>query len=361
MASSHAADTHVHATPVVCCSWRRLVWCFLCCNLEGNIQHWARRYELLSAGLILSNVLADILDSVNDFPFSEDRSPAFRALEGFTCVVFTVEYSLRLWSCTESETFSGGPIVGRLAFATSLLAAIDVVVLVVFYMDILMTSDKARGFQALRMMRLLALLKMERQTRSFATIFSVLAKKRYELYATLFMAAVLLVMASTAMYYIENAAQPHVFASIPQTMWWSVTAMTTVGYGDILPVTVPGKVLGSCVAFLGVGLFALPSGIISSGFVEVLEEERQAESEEIADMLDEDQACLEQLHGDVASLRAAVEALQSGLEQEQDANRAILRDQRQILLRIRQPSPETVPRILPPAQHGCMPCQRPAG
>mmetsp|Transcript_38357 Transcript_38357/g.115934 ORF Transcript_38357/g.115934 Transcript_38357/m.115934 type:complete len:203 (+) Transcript_38357:3-611(+) len=202
---------------------------------------------------------------------------------------------------------------------------------------------------------------MERQTRSFATIFSVLAKKRYELYATLFMAAVLLVMASTAMYYIENAAQPHVFASIPQTMWWSVTAMTTVGYGDILPVTVPGKVLGSCVAFLGVGLFALPSGIISSGFVEVLEEERQAESEEIADMLDEDQACLEQLHGDVASLRAAVEALQSGLEQEQDANRAILRDQRQILLRIRQPSPETVPRILPPAQHGCMPCQRPAG
>merc|ERR1719373_1159052 len=119
-----------------------------------------------------------------------------------------------------------------------------------------MTSDQYRGLQAIRVLRLLALLKMERQTSSFATILAVLSKKKHELSATLFMAMVLLVMASTAMYYVENPTQPEKFSSIPATMWWAVAAMTTVGYGDICPMTTEGKLLGAFVAIIGVGLFA---------------------------------------------------------------------------------------------------------
>merc|ERR1712046_204361 len=113
-------------------------------------------------------------------------------------------------------------------------------------------------------------------------------------------------------------AQPDEFASIPSTMWWSVTAMTTVGYGDIYPVTVPGKILGSVVAFLGVGLFALPSGIVSSGFVEVLEEQRHAEAEEIAEMIDEDQHHVDLVREGVERLHEAVEAMQKSMQLEQE-------------------------------------------
>merc|ERR1712136_440507 len=128
----------------------------------------------------------------------------------------------------------------------------------------------------------------------------VLKMKKAELCATLFLAAVLLLMASCAMYYIENPSQPASFSSIPATMWWTVTALTTVGYGDIYPRTACGKILGSCVAFFGIGLFALPAGIISSGFVEVIEEKHQAECDELADMIGEDGTYLQELRDEVS-------------------------------------------------------------
>jgi len=221
-----------------------------------------------------------------------------------------------------------------MTFALQAMPLLDFLVVVVFYVDLLLSSDSTRGFQAwrlIRALRLLALMKMERQTGAFQVIRSVLVLKRYELIATLFMAAVLLLTASTSMYYIEGASQPHKFASIPATMWWSVTAMTTVGYGDIYPVTIPGKCFGSMVAFLGVGLFALPSGIISAGFVEVLGEKRQAETDELADLLDEETDKVERIGKDVEALREAVEVLRKGVESDRALWLEMRRDQKQIL------------------------------
>lgn len=315
------------------------VWLFL--QADASAQPWAGRYAMFTAMLIIANVIADVLDSIPDFPFAEDNSSAFWFLERFTCAVFTVEYVLRLWSCVECGVLkTKAPLDMRLTYAMQALPALDALVLVVFYLDIILSSDRVRGLQAIRVMRLLALLKMERQTSSFATIISVLSRKQHELSATLFLAMVMLVVASTSMYYVENPYQPDKFSSIPATMWWAVAAMTTVGYGDIYPESPWGKLLGSVVAFMGLGLFALPSGIVSSGFMEVLEETRRAENDEIADMIDEEQAATLALRDDVSLLRQSVEAIRLLAEESHRVLEA---------LRSKQLSHPPLPTTLPPS------------
>lgn len=111
--------------------------------------------------------------------------------------------------------------------------------------------------------------------KSFSFIFRAIRNKKTELFISLIMVLVLLVLASVLMYFLEHRAQPEAFASIPATMWWAVATLTTVGYGDIYPITVYGKLLGGIIAILGVGLFALPAGIIASGFVEEIESDKK--------------------------------------------------------------------------------------
>jgi len=166
---------------------------------------------------------------------------------------------------------------------------VDLVVLVAFYINFIPGFSKLKGLSALRMIRLLrvaALLKVERKTSSFSKIVKVLKTKKSELLATLFTASVLMVMSATMMYYLETGLQPEAFSSVPAAMWWAVTTLTTVGYGDVVPKTPFGRFLGSIVAFFGVGLFALPAGILGSGFVE---EVGKAKSEAAA-FAQEDQA-----------------------------------------------------------------------
>merc|ERR1740123_1554295 len=190
-----------------------------------------------------------------------------------------------------------------------------------------------------RTLRLLALLKMERQTGAFDMIATVLELKSVELTATLFMAFVLMMMASTAMYYAENAEQPEEFSSIPCAMWWSVTALTTVGYGDIYPTTVQGKCLGCVVAFLGVGLFALPSGIVSSGFVEMVNKQREEEAEELAEMIDSEANKLNGIETEIGILRKSVENIQSGAKADRQMTLDVLHNQRLILEHLQRAVP----------------------
>merc|ERR550534_2212964 len=146
----------------------------------------------------------------------------------------------------------------------------------------LLQIQGARGLQALRMVRLLRLLtlfRVDRSTNSFTIIFDIFQKKRSELMASLASAFVIMIMSGTLMYYAENAAQPDKFSSIPASMWWSVAALTTVGYGDLVPETAEGKLLGAVVAIFGIALFALPAGILGSAYAEI-QEERQLLAQE---------------------------------------------------------------------------------
>jgi voltage-gated potassium channel len=127
-----------------------------------------------------------------------------------------------------------------------------------------------RFIRSLRLARLARTLKLARYSQSLQTLGRVLRAKREELVVTGIAGALLLICASSIMYFAEHDAQPQQFSSIPASMWWGVVTLTTVGYGDIFPVTPLGKILGAFIALLGIGLFALPAGILASGFSDEL-------------------------------------------------------------------------------------------
>ena len=226
---------------------------------------YERAVNFVLLGLIVANVVAVILETVAFI--RAEFGPAFDAFEKLSLVIFTAEYLLRLWSCTEDPRFSG-PITGRLRFATSFMAVVDL-------MSILPSLIPGgvldlRFMRILRLMRLARAFKIARYSEALQTLARVLRAKRSELAVTAMAGALLLVCASSLMYFAENEAQPQQFSSIPAAMWWGVETLTTVGYGDLFPVTPLGKVMGSAIAVLGIGLFALPAGILASGFSDEL-------------------------------------------------------------------------------------------
>jgi len=309
---------------------RREVWLFMSCDRKDEgIRRWAHHYEAFSVLVVVLLVVKDILGSMKDIAEFFEEQPIFDYFEYASYAMFTLEYLLRLWSCMESQRYADkGWLFGRLVFAKGVLPMVDMIVLGGFYVNVylefLYTNGSAhhshhmKGIQALRMIRLLrvaALLKVERKTNSFRSIFAVLVLKKNELSATLFTAAVLMIMSATFMYYIESGAQPG-FDSVPAAMWWSVTALTTVGYGDLYPITVGGKLLASVVAFFGVGLFALPAGILGSGFVEVIQQQEAEEEEtEVCELVDEEKRQLEAVIKGVDVVQSAVDRIQAGQQQ----------------------------------------------
>ncbi|HYP52092.1 MAG TPA: ion transporter [Pyrinomonadaceae bacterium] len=232
----------------------------------------SRVFAVFVMTLIVFNVLAVVLETVEEI--SRPLARVFQLFEDFSVVVFTVEYVLRLWSCV-SEPKYRHPVRGRLRYALTPLALIDLLAIIPFYLEFLPVD--LRFVRVLRLFRLLRIFKLARYSASLRTLDDVVRSKKEELLVTLFIVAVMLVFAASAMYYAENEAQPDKFSSIPSSMWWGVTTLTTVGYGDVFPVTPVGRLLGAIIAVLGVGLFALPTGILASGFSEELRKNRRRE------------------------------------------------------------------------------------
>jgi voltage-gated potassium channel len=222
--------------------------------------------------LIILNVIAVMVDSV------EDLSAAWgRQLWGFevlSVAVFTVEYLLRFWVVPGHARFQR-PILGRIRYILTPLALVDLVAILPFYLPMLMPTDLL-FIRVLRLMRLMRLLKIGRYSESVRLLVAVVRDRRGELVATFVIVAILVVLASGLMYLVERDAQPQAFSSMPATMWWAVATVTTIGYGDMYPITPVGKVLAGFVAILGIGLFALPAGILGSGFVEKYYEKRRS-------------------------------------------------------------------------------------
>ncbi len=224
----------------------------------------SRIFDIFIINLIILNVFAVVLETVEDL--SIRYGPLFEAFEIFSVAIFTVEYLLRLWSCTSDPQFSH-PVIGRLRYSTSFFALVDLIAIAPFYLPMLIPMD-LRFLRALRMARIFRLLKLGRYSSSIQTMGRVLRKKKEELLVLIFVMLLALVVSSSLMYFCEYESQPEAFSSIPAAMWWGVATLTTVGYGDIYPVTLLGKILGTVIAILGIGLFAVPAGILGSGFVE---------------------------------------------------------------------------------------------
>ena len=215
------------------------------------------------ATLIVLNVAAVVLETV-DTIYAEHMA-LFVCFEIFSVAVFAAEYLLRLWSCTEDPRYAH-PVLGRLRYALTPMALIDLAsILPSFFPS---EGLDLRFVRSVRLLRLARSLKMTRYSQSLQMLTNVARSRRSELGITFFIGAILLVCASSAIYFAEREAQPDHFSSIPASMWWAATTLTTVGYGDVYPKTVMGRLLGSLIAVLGIGLFALPAGILASGFSE---------------------------------------------------------------------------------------------
>ncbi len=230
----------------------------------------SRLFDLSLMILIILNVVAVILETVEDLFSAYD--PLFRAFDLFSVAVFSIEYLLRVWSCTADERYAS-PVRGRLRYMRTPLAVIDLVAILPFYLPLVFVD--LRFVRAIRLFRLFRLFKMARYSESMRTFGRVLTLKKEELMISLFTLLILLVFSSSMVYYVEHESQPEVFSSIPAAMWWGVVTLTTVGYGDVYPITPVGKFIGALVILVGIGMFALPAGILASGFVEEVHSRRE--------------------------------------------------------------------------------------
>jgi voltage-gated potassium channel len=191
--------------------------------------------------------------------------------EYFSIVIFTVEYLLRVWTAPLKFPNSNIPC---LRYIVSFMAVIDLCAILPFYLPFVINVD-LRFMRILRLFRLLRILKLNRYNNSLDLIGRVFKNEKEKILMTIFITILMLLLASSAMYYIENAVQPDKFPNILATLWWAVATLTTVGYGDVYPVTVLGKMLSGVIAILGIGLVALPSGIISSGLIQEVSNEKK--------------------------------------------------------------------------------------
>lgn len=224
--------------------------------------------------LILINALVVVLETVDEYDAA--YGSLFHAIEVVSVVIFSVEYLLRLWVAPLDPKFAGR--FGRLRYALSLMAVIDLVAILpallpfVFPMDLLV-------LRFLRTFRLFRLFKMSRYVESLNTLDDVIIAKKAELLVSMAMIGMLLLFSSSLMYLVEHEAQPDKFPSIPSALWWGIVTLTSVGYGDTFPITPLGKLLGGFTAFLGVAMFALPTGIFAAGFAEEIAKRRHKDGE----------------------------------------------------------------------------------
>jgi len=246
---------------------RRRIWEIVEVAAPGDKA--SRIFDVSILVLILLNVIAIIVESVSSVRAA--YGAWLHAFDLFSVAVFTIEYVLRIWSCTTDERFAR-PVAGRMRFALRPLPLIDLLAVAPFYLPFI--GVDLRVLRVLRMFRILRIAKIGRYYSSLTLIQNVLRSKKEELSLTLGVGAMLVVISSTLLYHCENAVQPEVFSSIPATMWWAVATLTTVGYGDMYPVTVVGKVMAGVIAVTGIGMFALPTGILGAGFVEEIQRRR---------------------------------------------------------------------------------------
>jgi voltage-gated potassium channel len=223
------------------------------------------------AALILINVVAIILETVQEI--NAVMYGFFLGLEYFSVVIFSFEYLLRLWSAVEIEKYSH-PVFGRLRYIFSFFALVDVLAIAPFFLPAVISLD-LRFIRGLRLLRLLRVMKLGRYSTSLSLLMKVCRTKRDDIFVSLFVIILILLISSSLMYFIEHEAQPKSFPNIPASLWWGVATLTTVGYGDIYPVTAIGKICAAIIALLGIGLVALPSGLLVAGFVDELQSQKE--------------------------------------------------------------------------------------
>ena len=242
-----------------------------------------RTFSIIIMVLIITSIIAIILESFEGV--SENLSSTFEKFEIFVVLIFTIEYIMRIWTASyKYPDISKRKAIAKFAFST--MAIIDLLAILPFYLELSQGIFAGLGIafidlrfiRGLRLLRLLRIFKLRRYSKSMQTINEVLSDKKEELMVTIFVCFILLVLSSSIMYSIEHEAQKENFPNIIATFWWAIATLTTVGYGDVYPITAMGKFVGGIIALLGIGLVALPTGIVSSAFIDKINDRNEEDS-----------------------------------------------------------------------------------
>lgn len=231
----------------------------------------SRCFDMMILCLIVLNTVAIVLESFN--PLYEAYGYYFKVFEVLSVIVFTLEYLLRIWTADLAYSTYHKKRHAIRRYVLSPMALIDLFAILPFYLPMVIPVD-LRFLRLFRFSRLMRLLKINRYTKALIQIGEVITAKKDELVATVFLMCFMIMMSSTMMYFFESEVQPEAFPNIVASFWWAIATLTTVGYGDVYPITIMGKFFASITALLGIGLVALPTGIISSGFVELISKKK---------------------------------------------------------------------------------------
>ncbi len=244
--------------------------------LEQQKGHWyVKAFHIILMTLILLNVVAVVVESEREF--EQHYHFALLALELVSVTVFTVEYLLRAWVSVEEPSGKfAHPLSGRLRYLVTPMAIIDLLAIFPFYIGIfashMLTQDH---LLILRTLRLIRGFKLTRYSVSMDMLIAVLRNEAETIFSAFFILGIIIVLAATGIYIVEGDDQPQAFGSIPRALWWATVTLTTVGYGDTVPITPGGKAFGMLITVAGIGMAALPAGIIAAGFTSELERRKE--------------------------------------------------------------------------------------
>ncbi len=230
--------------------------------------------------VVISSIIAIL---VTEPSFHVRFSSDFRWFEIGAGVFFLTEYGLRIWVAPEGYP-ELNPWKARLKFMVSPLALLDLLIILSIFTP--MFVQGSTSLRILRVLRIIALARLTEMSQSANHLWRAISDRRYDLWVTIGMSGALMLFGATALYWIEGHLQPEQFGSIPRALWWSVITITSVGYGDAVPITVPGRLIGSLVAMIGVALVAMPTGILAAAFSDGMQRRRE-EQEEIKEELEE--------------------------------------------------------------------------
>lgn len=249
-------------------SWRR--WLYR--NLHPSAWH-KRGLSPLNRLVVLVILLAVGLAVLQSEPtVYAGNEGLFRAAEIVLAAVFLVEYAARIWIAGENPDY-GPTFAGRMRYALTLPALVDLLVLVSLFVTLV--GAQGAVLRLVRLMRIITLAKLGRYSSALNAIGAAIHSRRYELTMSVVIAGMLLLVSSTLLYMFEGQGQPDDFGSIPRAMWWSIATLTTVGYGDAVPHTVIGRILAGFTAITGIGLIAMPTGILAAAFSDALTRQRE--------------------------------------------------------------------------------------
>ncbi len=224
--------------------------------------------------IISLNILAVIFESVGSL--AANYRDFFHWFEVFSVVIFSIEYLTRVWASVEHPGIKySHPVWGRLRYMLTPMAILDLVVILPLFLAVMGAAD----LRFLRVLRLLRVFRLTRYSSAVRLLTEVLKDEAANIGAAMFILMMMVVLSASLVYLAEASAQPEAFGSIPDALWWAIITMTSIGYGDVVPITIMGKVFGAIIGIISVGMVALPTGIIASGFNQALHQRKQEYSE----------------------------------------------------------------------------------